>query len=263
MSGGNRARGDETDDPELLQFEQSLERWMNQYDVAYPSESEMMRTIDALRPYVPVKEQPWLSVLKRSAHEMFYFSPMFWLLNGLFFAVGLAAVLTAELNPYATILLLAPLPTLIGLIEAARSRNSGMAELEMSFRYSLQEIILSKMVVVGGFNVAINGIAIGIITVFLDDVWIWKLMLCWVAPFTAIMAIALAAATKLRHGYGVTAGLAVWIGFGGWMSQAHAAEQLERVPVPVYLLVTLIAGSIAMVRFIQLNRKEAAYEFTD
>lgn len=245
-------------DPELDELEREIGLLLYEYDVEYPSESEMMMTIDAIRPYVPVKESKWKNrfegmsaIMKQSIIEFFYMSPIFWISNSLFLLIGLSAVLLSEIKPYVILLLLGPIPTITGLLEVIKRMNDGMAELEVTFKYSLQEIILSKMVVVGGSNLIINLFLTFSTSFFYQDVVIWKLMLYWITPFTVITAISFVIVSRFRHVYAVTAGLAVWIVFGSMISQSKLVERIESIPIVVHILVSLIA---ALVVIIQLNR---------
>ncbi|WP_227938799.1 hypothetical protein [Alkalihalobacillus deserti] len=254
-------------DPELDELEREIGLLLDEYDVEYPSESEMMMTIDAIRPYVPVKESKWKNrfegmsaIMKQSIIEFFYMSPIFWFSNSLFLLIGLSAVLLSEINPYVILLLLGPIPTITGLLEVIKRMNAGMAELEVTFKYSLQEIILSKMVVVGGFNLIINLFLTFSTSFFYQDVVIWKLMLYWITPFTVITAISFVIVSRFRHVYAVTAGLAVWIVFGSMISQSKLVERIESIPIVVHILVSLIAAIVVIIQLNRIYKRGVNYE---
>ncbi|GGH81490.1 hypothetical protein JOD43_001124 [Pullulanibacillus pueri] len=254
-------------DQELLHLEQDVGSLLDEYDVEYPSEAEIMMTIDRLRPFVPVKVNKrelmfrnMAVLLKRALHEIFYISPLFWVANSLFFLVALAAVFLGEQNPYGMIMILAPIPTLTGLMEALKSRNTGMAELEMSFKYSLQEMILSKMVIIGGFNLLINLVISVSLTVFYHHIWLWKLLLFWITPFTVMTAIAFIIVNRLRHFYAITASLMIWISFGGLISQSHFIGKLESLSPVVYILITISAGLVIIGRITHMYKRGMTYE---
>jgi hypothetical protein len=259
---------DMDDDWELAELENELEFIFNQYDVEYPSESEIMMTIDAIRPYVPVKESKWKtvyenlsSIMRQSLWEISYISPLFWISNSLLLLICLAAVFLTEQSPYLTMLLLAPIPTITGLFEVLKSMNADMAELEMSFKYNLQEIILSKMVVVGGFNLFVNLIFTCLISFFYHDILIWKLILYWITPFTAITAVSLVVVSRFRHLYAITVGLVTWIIFGGFISQINIIDKVESTSPAVYILVTLISLIAIVVETIRIYKRGVSYEF--
>lgn len=241
---------------------------LDEYDVEYPSEAEMMKTIDSIRPFVPVKENRWklfadniASIMKLSWQEVFYFGHLFWALNSLFLLICLSAVIISDQNPYIALMLLAPLPTIIGLFEVLKSRNAGMAELELSCKYSLQEVILSKMVVIGAFNIVINLIATTVLSSFSGDVLAGKLLLYWMTPFTVMTFISFLIANRLRHLYAVTATLVIWLGIGVFLSTEEIITKIEIVPVFVYCLV-IAAGFISIVlQAGRLYKRGVKYEF--
>ncbi|MEI5908330.1 hypothetical protein WAK64_14830 [Bacillus spongiae] len=250
-------------------MEEELEEWaelLDEFDVEYPDEAKMMQTIEAIRPFVPVKKSKWRpayesvsALLRQSLHELLYISPLFWGLNSLFMIMGLLAVFISEENPYTILMILSPIPTLTGLVEIVKSRYMDMEELEMSFKYNLQEIILSKMVVIGGFNLFINVLLTVIISVFDQEIWMWKLILYWITPFTIITTISLLIVYRFRHVYAITMGLLMWIMFGGFISQF--TEYIEKIPTIVYLLLTLIASILAIFQVTQIYKRGITYEY--
>ncbi|MGF2616365.1 hypothetical protein FZC84_01100 [Rossellomorea vietnamensis] len=264
----NSRRSDSPFDLELEELEKEYGLKLEDYDVECPSEEEMMRTIEAIRPYVPVKENRWRSfaensstLLKNSYQEIFYFSRLFWLLNVLFLVLGTLAVFAAEQDPYVTMLLLAPLPTITGLFEIMKSKLTGMAELELSFKYSLLEIILSRMLIIGGFNVLINLIATVALSILAQDVWAGKLLLYWMIPFTVVTAISLLIANRLRHMHTVTASLVVWLGAGVVLSNSEVIEKIESVPAGVYVMFIIAASILIIFQAGRLYKRGMNYEF--
>jgi hypothetical protein len=255
-------------DQELNELEQKIGKVLDEYDVEYPSETEIMASINAVMPFVKIKENKWKksyeilsSIFKQSLNEVFYVSPLFWISNTLLLLIGLLAVLSSETNPYLIILLLAPIPTITGLAEVFKSRNAKMAELEMSFKYSLQEIILSKMVVVGVFNMFINIILTLLITMFNQNVLLWKLVLHWLTPFTVISAIALVIVSRFRSLYIVTVGIVFWITFGTVLAQSNISEKLVGMSTGIYVAITFISIITIIIQAKQIYKRGIKYEF--
>jgi hypothetical protein len=255
-------------DDEILEWEQELGMSLDEFDVEFPSESEIMMTVDALRPHVPRKENKWetlvasvSTVMKHSTREVFYFSPLFWGLNLLFLLIGVTSTLFYEVDPYLIMLYVAPLPTFIGLIEVFKSGNTEMAELEMSFRFSLQEIILSRMVVVGAFNITLNILLTISFAVLIPEVMIGKLILYWATPFTIIAAIMLVVASKFRGAYTLTGGLVVWTAVAVFLAQQDVMERIETVSAVVYILVTVAATIFILIKMSRIYKRGISYEF--
>jgi len=255
-------------DDEILELEQELEMSLDEFDVEFPSESEIMMTVDGLRPHVPKIENKWdtlvasvSTVMKYSTREVFYFSPLFWGLNLLFLLIGVTSTLFYEVDPYLIMLYVAPLPTFIGMIEIFKSGNTEMAELEMSFKFSLQEIILSRMVVVGAFNITLNILLTISFAVLQPEVMIGKLILYWATPFTIVTAIMLVVASKFRGSYTLTGGLVVWTVVALFLVQQDVMERIETVSAVVYIFVTVAATIFILIKMSRIYKRGISYEF--
>ncbi|XXM70810.1 hypothetical protein ACQ0QQ_13940 [Lysinibacillus sphaericus] len=265
----NSSRNDDTQlDLELEELEKELRFKLGDYDVEYPSETEMMKTIEAIRPFVPEKEDRWKSysenimpLIKNTYREIFYFSPLFWILNSLFLFICSCAVLIADQDPYVTLMLFAPLPTFTGLFEILKSRRTGMAELELSYKFNLQEIILSKMMIIGVFNIGINLIAMVVLSILLPDIWVGKMLLYWMTPFTVMTGISFLFASRVRHVHTVTSTLVVWLGAGLFLSSEEVIEKVESIPAAVYGLVIIAAISFIILQAFRFYKRGAEYEF--
>ncbi|QOR67117.1 hypothetical protein IM538_02895 [Cytobacillus suaedae] len=256
---------DEDLDEELQELLNKFEYELDDYDVEYPNEAELMKTIDTLRPYVPTKINKWetfvtrtSTIAKQALTEVYYMSPLFWIANVVFIMIALTAVSLTKQNPYTVLFFLAPIPTMTGLIEVLKSRNAGMSELELSFKFNLQEVILSKMVVVGVFNLLINIVITFIMSLVIQDVLVWELMLYWIAPFTVITSIALTIVTRFRKTNTVTIGLILWIAMGNLLSRIFV---LESVPEIFYMIITVIAAVAIVFQIKTIYRRGISHEF--
>lgn len=254
---------------ELTEKERNLVYLLEEYDVEFPSESQMNGTIDVLRPYVPAKKKRFFlykkmySALQSASREFVHISLFFWLSNSLLFMAGLSAVFLKESNPYFSVMFLAPIPFIIGLIEVLKSRNENMAELEATFKHSLQEIILSKMVVVGAFNLFLNIIFTLIVPIFADDIWIWKLILYWLTPFTVMSALTFLIASRLRNSYVmVSVSLTIWaaVSYGIILSEL-ATHWIESIHVLYYIALNVFAIAALSVQISRFRNRGVDFEF--
>lgn len=255
-------------DQELVEIEQEIEFMLDEYDVEFPSEEEMMMTIEAMRPYVPEKVNKWKtvygrveSILQHSAREVFYITPLFWLLNGVFLLVSIGAVLLTEVNPYLVALVFAPLATITGLLEVLKSKNNGMAELELSLKYNLQELILSKLVIVGGFNLVLNVLLTACISVIYPEIWIGKMALYWITPFTVMSAVSLIVVASTRQSYVITGGLVIWLLMGILLGQSDTLEIIESLPAVFFIVVSVISVIYVVAKMNSIYKRGISYEF--
>jgi hypothetical protein len=255
-------------DSEFLELEQEILIQLDEYDVEFPNESEIMMTIDAIRPYVPVKEKNWKtsyehlsSIVKHSADEVFHFSPLFWIANGLLLVISIIAMISIELDPYLAMFFLAPVPTITGLVELLRSKNNGMAELEMSLKFNWQELILSKMLVIGASNLLLNIIFTINISVLYPEAWMWKVILYWLIPFTVISAFSVIIVSKFRQMHIVTGTLTIWVLISTIVSQTSIIERIENLPAIFYILMTVFASAFSIIKMFQIYKRGVSYEF--
>ena len=72
---------------------------------------------------------------------------------------------------------------LIGLVEIFRSRDEGMIELELSLTYSPSDLMLSKLAIVGFFNLACNLLLIVVINFFAEPIVLIELLKYWAVPY--------------------------------------------------------------------------------
>ena len=262
----NERNHDEEFEQALTKIERDSGITLQDFDVEYPGENEIARTIAAMHPFVPFHKKKTLKesltpLFLLSAHQLNYMSNFFWLSNLIFYALCFSGMVLLNINPYMVITIIAPLPIMTGLLEIAKSRNKGMAELEASLKYNLQEIILAKFVVVGVFNIILNLMATIIVSSFLVEVVIWELILCWMTPFTAASAITLILIRKIRNPSLITVSLVLWIAFVVFLSEANLFERLEAFPVAFHIIICIVGASICILRFARLSQGGWSYEF--
>lgn len=258
-------------DSELEELEREMAPFLREYHVEYPSDPEIEAAIGTVRSsYVPMKKkrsrllyEKMLSLLQRSGREFSQISLFFWISNSLFFLLGLIAILAGPLDPYMTVMFLAPIPLILGLVEILKSRNEGMAELEMTTKHSLQEIMLSKMVIVGSFNLLLNVLVTLILPSFTEGIWLWKLILYWMTPFTVVSAIAFVVASKSRNGYatmGVT--MVIWVAISsGIIISQQINLWLESVHVLYYIALNILAVTVLTLQIYRFKRRGVSFEF--
>jgi|GEM_PF-4574944 len=126
-----------------------------------------------------------------------YMANWFWPLSILLFACGFWATVHHGANPYKTMLFLAPMPFALGVMELMRDVDVGMAEIELTCRISLPQMLMSRTVLLGLYNVILNA-AISVALYVAFGVDFWRVVLLWLVPFTYMAAVMLFLATKVR-----------------------------------------------------------------
>jgi|GEM_PF-3141613 len=199
-------------DDELIELDKEFQQFkLEDFTVEYPSDEAIARTIDAMRPYVAEPDSkrskrfiPWkLHILQ--------IQPAFWMANLLFFCLGLLLWRFWEDDPYKIMLLLSPVPFFLGLLELFRGRNEGLLELEISCKYSAQQLLLRKLLAISIYNVLLCLALIGVFCIFGEPLLFSKLIIYWAAPFVVAVSIGLAVANRIRNVLSVPTALVIWI----------------------------------------------------
>lgn len=236
---------------ELLEFE--MKQILDNYHVEYPSDDEIKATIKVIRNSIPVNEKKTdvickksFLLLKNSLREFNHISSFFWISNISFFIVGLIMIFLGRSNPYLTVMFLSPIPFVLGLIEVFKSRNLGIAELEMTLKHSFQQIVLSRMVVVGCYNLVLNVSITVILSLFMKEVWIWKLIFYWSTPFTVVSVITLIIESRIRNSYTTASvSIAIWLTFTSCLFLfEQTIEWFENIDVVYFIILNFLALTI-------------------
>lgn len=267
---------DTTREWELLFKEQGAEmdvdelaRMLDGYMVEFPSERIIERTIDNCVIHVP-KYASDSSKFKRMFHtlslQVEYVSKWFWLYSLLIFVSGYVATVFDSISPYKTVLVLSPMPFVLGVLEIFRSTASGMAELEIASKMSLPQIMMARFVLIGSYNVVLNAI-ISFGLYFTLGIDLWKVLLFWVVPFTWMSSFMLFFSWRFRSGRLVPIAISVWVVLViGILSNPKTLPYLLSLNDTLFVLFGVLGGALLWVQSIQLrNRLERGIlvEITD
>jgi hypothetical protein len=248
---------------DIEQLEKELEKSFQAFDVELPSELEMMQTIKVLRQYVPKEEKKIDKIRKILSHttrEISYFSKLFWVCNmAMSIAIALITFLY-QVDPYLMMLIVAPIPMLFGVVEIAKRTNKGMLELELSFTYSLHEILLARMVIVGCLNIVINLCLTIVFLLLRQEVNVLQLMLYWLTPFTVIAAILLWIFSKAKPIISIISSIVIWSCFIVTISIEDIREELEMINGLFYIAIIVIASIYIAWKMKNMYERNWTYE---
>ncbi|WP_312476584.1 hypothetical protein [Neobacillus sp.] len=239
-----------------------LEEWLNEFNIEYPNEEEIDQTIAKLHQYVPEKKkiQHTPRLFQHAYKELLATTRLFWITNLIYLVTGIGFIFLGGGNPYMTLFLLAPLPVLISLIDVFRGRDEGMIELELSFKHSPSQLILSKLAIIGLFNLVCNVLLIAIINIFTEPILLSSLLKYWVVPYMISNAFCLFLSIKFRAVFAAPISIAILFTFGMAISQMESVY--ETVPVGIFLFL-LIAAIFVLGLEIKMIHKGAYHEFSD
>lgn len=209
------------------EINEKIERELKELTVDYPSEDKINQTIFALYEHVPERKRTlsdFVDQIKElvilSGKELVHISPYFWIVNLLFLFLGIVSTFTFHSDPYMTLFILSPLPFLAGLLEIFKSRDQGMAELEATLKYTVQQLIFSRMFIVSGFNLIVNVIIITWFYLSMDVVFQTShLLIYWIMPLNSISALGLFITVRYRGAIASPILVSTWLIFGCFITQ--------------------------------------------
>lgn len=191
---------------------EALLSYMQNYTIEFPSEDEIDATIEVLRQYVPIKNKKSKKVhqlIKVSTGEIIYMSKLYWIACTVLFLIGYWVSINKS-DTYITIMALAPLPCILGIVEIFKGRDRGMLEIELSCKTSTAQIIISRILVIGIYSIFMNTALSLVLCIGSSNISLWKLSILWITPFTLVSAVSLWIAMKIKGEYTVSAILSVW-----------------------------------------------------
>jgi hypothetical protein len=246
-------------------FDDDLDYILQQYHVLYPDESEINRTIEALRPYVPSKKRAahfanLKNLLYRTAVCMNFTSVSFWVISAVIYAIGLILTVNTPIEAYKTVFILAPLPFVFSLLEVFRGREEGVLELELSCRISPQEIVVSRIWVAGAYNTILNiGLSLAILSLR-PAVIFGKITFFWLLPMLLTGGAALWLCSRIKSIYAVPATLSLWFVCAAVVSlEEQTFEKLLFMKAWVWVMLLLL-GIALFVREIVILKKQYGIE---
>ena len=239
-----------------------LENLLTRYNIPAVPRKQIEGTVESLRQYVPKKQSLWnrqaerlADVLSTARQDAPFFSWGYWLAGIVFFAVGYWIIAATDSNVYAIMLLMAPIPFILGLLELFKGRDAGMIEMELSCKLSIREVILARVVVIGAYSVLLNTLLSVFIYYSQPGAYLWQLTLIWLTPFTFIAAIALYIAQKVKSGYAMAFFLATWTVAVIVMQMAGFIVFLQTVNTLAYLLITFFSVIVLIYEIRKMSDK--------
>ncbi len=254
---GKKSADEGPKDNDPAQFSLLLEKntaiigeMLQKYVLPPPEEKEVDRTVSALTYMVgSMKERRCLSrILNRYLAvvlQVMKYSGKGYVLVCLFlYSLAAAAVLKSMISPYIPSMVLGPVPFLLAMAGAFKSRSLRMAELEMSFKYSLKQLIMGKFFLTAVLNTLCNFLLALVALQSNAELNAVRMTLLWCAPFMAVSAISLAITIKVRSFNASLGCLGIWSVLAmvisanpGWMKFLT-----EGVKTGLYGGVTVVSG---------------------
>ncbi|MDQ0253559.1 hypothetical protein J2S74_000931 [Evansella vedderi] len=199
--------------------------------------------------------------MKRSTEEVSVVSKSYWITSMVLFLVGYFLTNYGAYNPLFTLVLLAPIPFIFGLLEVFKGREQGLLEMEMACKFSAHEIILARLFLVGMYNITLNSLLAVSFVPLVDSTTIWEMFLIWFTPFTIFAALALALSMRFRGTVFVTTFFSLWLIFIGLLLNHHAwTAHFFNANTVMYFLLMGVGMLLLAIQVRMLIRKYSTYE---
>lgn len=196
-----------------------IDNFLDSYIAPQVDEQKIEATIDVLRKYMPLierKQKVNLETNIKSSVELiklnlFFFNKLYWILSLLLILLGILITVKFELNIYETVILIEPVPILLGIFELVKGRDENVWELELSYKYSLREIILSKIIIIGVFSILISLIMSILLLSTYSSINILRMIVLWLIPIFLTSSVSLIIVSIYRSINSVALCLSIWI----------------------------------------------------
>lgn len=196
-----------------------IENFLDSYIVPEVNEYKIEATIDVLRDYMPVTERKHKvnlypnvkSSLELIKLNLTFVSKLYWMLSLLLVLLGTIITVKFEFNIYETAISIAPIPILLGVFELIKGRDESVWEIELSYKYSLREILLSKIIIIGVFSIGIGLIISILLTNTYSSVNILKMIVLWLIPIFLTSSVSLVIVSIYRSINSIAICLSIWI----------------------------------------------------
>ncbi|GAA0221461.1 hypothetical protein [Metaclostridioides mangenotii] len=199
-----------------------IEDFLDNYVINKVDEQKIDSTIDILKSYMPkqevqaIKEQSiFLERMKNYiALVKFQFSligKVYIISSLLLILVGTITTIKLNLSIYLSASIIAPIPILLGIFQIIKGRDENVWELELSYKYSLREIVLSRLIIINVVSIFISIIiSIGLNNTY-SDINLFKMISIWLIPIFLVGSISLAITSIYRSINSITLCIAIWI----------------------------------------------------
>ncbi|MBZ9633298.1 hypothetical protein [Clostridium sp. FP1] len=192
------------------EFDKDVEEFLESYIVPKASEEEIQVTVEKLRQYMP-KEKKKPAIIMMMKNQVTYINKFYFLASLSLILIALCLPSNDALSYYKYLICSSPISILLGLFELIKSKEEKMWELEKSFKYNYNQIILSRLIIISSFSIIINLTLCGIFANNVSTNILLKLMTTWIAPFSIVASISFLIVSKLSSNSSIMLCICGWI----------------------------------------------------
>lgn len=199
-----------------------IENFLDSYIVSKVDEEKIDSTIEILKSYMPKEEVQHVKVheqfLDRIKENISLVKFQFSLINKVYFVASLLLILIGtittirlNLSIYLSATIIAPVPILIGIFEIIKGREENVWELELSYKYSLREIVFSRLIIINVVSILISIVMSLILNDAYSQINLLKMISIWLIPIFLIGSISLIITSYYRGINSIALCISIWI----------------------------------------------------
>lgn len=249
------------------QFEELLEEdlldiedFLDSYVVREVENERVESTIDILKTYMPKEEVKVISYQETFSERIknnielvkFQFgliSKVYFVASLLLILVGTITTIKLNLSIYLSAAIIAPIPILLGIFEIIKGRDENVWELELSYKYSLREIIFSRLIIINLVSILISISMSVILNNTYSGINLLKMISIWLIPIFLIGSISLIISSFYRSINSITLCLAIWILGAMSISMYEKIADITYINTFIVLGISVIFALISMKLF--------------
>lgn len=208
---------------ELLEADlMDIEDFLDSYVVSKVDEEKIDSTIDVLKSHMPKEEVQHVKVqeylLDRIKENISLVKFQFSLISKVYFIASLLLILLGtittirlNLSIYLSASIIAPIPILIGVFEIIKGREENVWELELSYKYSLREIVFSRLIIINVVSVLISIMMSLILNNAYSQINLLKMISIWLIPIFLVGSVSLIVTSFYRGINSIALCISIWI----------------------------------------------------
>ena len=266
---------EDEDFEELLEEElMDIESFLDSYIVNKIDEEKIDSTIEILKEHMPkleiqvIKEQ--ISFVDKVRENISLVKFQFSMMNRLYFIaslllifIGTITTLKLNISIYLSASIIAPIPILLGVFEIIKGRDENVWELELSYKYSLREIILSRLIIINLISIVTSITMSIILTNTYSSINLLEMISIWLIPVFIIGTIALVVISLYRSINSITLCIVIWILGVMSISMYESFVGIVDINTFVVLGISLVSLIISMKLFYKKSINIIDYKIFD
>ena len=251
-----------------------IEKFLDSYVVNKVDEQKVDSTIDTLKSYMPRvevqainEESTFLERIKNNIElvkfQFSLISKAYFISSLLLILVGIITTIELNLSIYLSASIIAPIPILLGIFEIIKGRDDNVWELELSYKYSLREIVLSRLIIINAVSIVISIIiSIGLNNTY-SEINLFKMISIWLIPIFVVASISLVITSLYRSINSITLCMAIWILGVLGISIYEKIAEITNVNTSIVLGISLISLVISSKLFYKNSVNSIDYRTFD